>query len=106
MPGRELYPFGLTRAGMEQYVAAHPEEKAAIYSPWTVVRSAPLDLDPKLSQPVVSGVPAKLYTYQVPRGLCGVGEADGGGPARGGEAESGCGVCALFESAGGCAVVG
>jgi hypothetical protein len=63
VPGHELYPFGLTRAGLEQYVAAHPEEKAAIYSPWTVVRSAPLDLDPKLSQPVASGVPAKLYQY-------------------------------------------
>ncbi len=63
VPGRELYPFGLTRAGIEQYVAAHPGERAAIYSPLTVVRSAPLDLDPKLSQPVASGVPAKLYTY-------------------------------------------
>ena len=63
VPGRELYPFGLTRAGVEQYVVAHPDEKAAIYSAQTVVRSAPLDLDPKLSQPVVSGVPAKLYTY-------------------------------------------
>jgi hypothetical protein len=29
-----------------------------------VVRSAPLDLDAKLSQPVVHGVPAKLYTYK------------------------------------------
>jgi len=63
VPGHELYPFGLTRSGVEQYVAAHPGERAAIYSPWTVVRSAPLDLDPKLSQPVASGVPAKLYTY-------------------------------------------
>jgi hypothetical protein len=63
VPGRELYPFGLTRAGMEQYAAAHPDAKAALYSPWTVVRSAPLDLDPKLSQPVVRGTPAKLYTY-------------------------------------------
>jgi hypothetical protein len=49
VPGRELYPFGLARAGVEQYVAAHPDERAAIYNPWTVVRSAPLDLDPKLS---------------------------------------------------------
>jgi hypothetical protein len=61
VPGHELYPFGLTRAEVEQYVVAHPDEKAAVYSPWTVVRSAPLDLDPKLSQPVVYGVPAKLY---------------------------------------------
>ena len=63
VPGRDLYPFGLTRAGVEQYVAAHPDERAAIYNPWTVVRSAPLDLDPRLSQPVASGVPAKLDTY-------------------------------------------
>jgi hypothetical protein len=63
MPGRELYPFGLTRAEVEQYVAAHPDEKAAIYSPWTVVRSAPLDLDPKLSQPVIYSLPKKLYAY-------------------------------------------
>ena len=63
VPGRELYPFGLTRAAIEQYSAAHPDEKAAIYNPWTVVRSAPLDLNPVLSQPVVSGVPAKLFTY-------------------------------------------
>jgi hypothetical protein len=62
--GRELYPFGLTRAAVEQYVVAHPEQKDAIYDPWTVVRSAPLDLDAKLSQPVVHGVPAKLYTYK------------------------------------------
>ncbi|MDP9051155.1 MAG: Zn-dependent hydrolase [Acidobacteriota bacterium] len=63
MPGRELYPFGLTRTEVEQYSTKHPAEKAAIYSPWTVVRSAPLDLDPKLSQPVVYNVPEKLYTY-------------------------------------------
>ncbi len=63
MPGRELYPFGLTRTEVEQYSTTHPSEKAAIYSPWTVVRSAPLDLDPKLSQPVIYSVPSKLYTY-------------------------------------------
>jgi hypothetical protein len=61
VPGHELYPFGLTRAEVEQYVKAHPDEKAAVYSPWTVVRSAPLDLDPKLSQPVIYSLPAKLY---------------------------------------------
>jgi hypothetical protein len=63
VPGHELYPFGLTRTEVEHYSAAHPEEKAAIYNPWTVVRSAPLDLDPKLSQPVIYSVPTKLYTY-------------------------------------------
>ena len=62
VPGHELYPFGLTRAAIEQYAAAHPESKAALYNPWTVVRSAPLDLAPALSQPVVSGTPQKLFT--------------------------------------------
>jgi len=62
VPGHELYPFGLTRAEVEQYAAAHPDEKAAVYSPWTVVRSAPLDLNAKLSQPVIYNVPAKLFT--------------------------------------------
>jgi hypothetical protein len=60
--GRELYPFGLTRADVEQYVAEHPDEKAAIYDAHTVVRSAPFDLPAALSQPVVHGVPDKLYT--------------------------------------------
>jgi hypothetical protein len=62
VPGHELYPYGTTPATIERYVAAHPEQKDAIYSPWTVVRSAPLDLDPALSQPVMS-VADKLYTY-------------------------------------------
>ena len=61
-PGRELYPFGLTRAAVEQYVATHPDEKAAIYDAHTVVRSAPFNLPEALSQPVVYGVPEKLYT--------------------------------------------
>ncbi len=33
-PGHELYPYGLTRAQIEEYAAAHPEQKAAIYNPW------------------------------------------------------------------------
>jgi Peptidase family M49 len=37
-PGRNLYPEGLTRAGIEAYVQAHPSEKDAIYSPYTVLR--------------------------------------------------------------------
>ncbi len=36
-PGHELYPNGLTRAQIEQYVAQHPATKAAIYDPYTVV---------------------------------------------------------------------
>lgn len=38
LPGRELYPPGLTRAEIEAYVRAHPEQKRAIYSPYTVIR--------------------------------------------------------------------
>ena len=37
-PGRGLYPRGLTRGQIEQYVKDHPEKKAEIYSPTTVVR--------------------------------------------------------------------
>ena len=37
-PGRGLYPSGLTRAQIEDYVERHPEKKAEIYSPYTVLR--------------------------------------------------------------------
>jgi hypothetical protein len=37
-PGRNLYPEGLTNAQIEAYVKAHPAEKDAIYSPYTVLR--------------------------------------------------------------------
>jgi hypothetical protein len=37
-PGRALYPKGLTRDQIEQYVKNHPEKKAEIYSPFTVVK--------------------------------------------------------------------
>ena len=37
-PGRGLYPSGLTSAQVEDYVARHPEKKAEIYSPYTVLR--------------------------------------------------------------------
>ena len=37
-PGRALYPPGLTRDDMEKYVAQHPEQKAALYADYTVVR--------------------------------------------------------------------
>ena len=36
-PGHGLYPKGLTREQIEQYVKEHPEKKAEIYSPYTVV---------------------------------------------------------------------
>jgi hypothetical protein len=37
-PDCGLYPKGLTRQEIEQYVRDHPEQKAAIYSPYTIVR--------------------------------------------------------------------
>ena len=36
-PGHALYPKELTRGEIEQYVKRHPEDKAAIYDPFTVV---------------------------------------------------------------------
>jgi hypothetical protein len=38
-PGRGIYPPGTTLESLEKYVAAHPEKKAEIYSPTTVVRA-------------------------------------------------------------------
>jgi hypothetical protein len=43
-PGRALYPAGITRKEIDDYVAAHPEKKAEIFSPYTVVRRAGNDL--------------------------------------------------------------
>lgn len=37
-PGRNLYPPGLTRAQIEEYVKAHPAEKDAVYNPYNVLR--------------------------------------------------------------------
>ncbi len=37
-PGRGFYPAGITREEIEKYVKAHPEKRAEIYSPITVVR--------------------------------------------------------------------
>jgi hypothetical protein len=36
-PGHDLHPHDLTREQIEQYVRQHPEAKAAIYNPYTVV---------------------------------------------------------------------
>lgn len=36
--GRGFYPVGLTREQVEQYVKEHPEQKAAIYDQFTIVR--------------------------------------------------------------------
>ncbi len=40
-PGHELYPHDLTRDRVEQYVRDHPEDKAAVYDPYTVVKRRP-----------------------------------------------------------------
>ena len=37
-PGRALLPVGMTREQIEQYVKDHPDQKDALYSPFTVVR--------------------------------------------------------------------
>jgi Peptidase family M49 len=37
-PGRAIYPAGITRAEIEAYVAKHPDSKAQIYSPYTVIK--------------------------------------------------------------------
>src|ERR1700747_831177 len=36
-PGRALYPKGLSREQIEQYVKNHPDKKDEIYSPYTVI---------------------------------------------------------------------
>lgn len=40
-PGHELYPHDFTRERVDQYVKEHPEDKAAIYDPYTVVKRQP-----------------------------------------------------------------
>src|SRR6266404_5799753 len=37
-PGRGFYPANLTRAQVEQYVKEHPDQKAAIYNQFTIIR--------------------------------------------------------------------
>jgi hypothetical protein len=36
-PGRGFFPWGITKQEFDSYVAAHPEQKTALYNPWTVV---------------------------------------------------------------------
>ena len=36
-PGRGLFPENLTKAEFDSYVAAHPDQKAALYNPQTIV---------------------------------------------------------------------
>src|SRR5258708_2165770 len=44
-PGRNLYPQGLTRQQIEAYVKEHPEERDAIYNPYTILRCNGKKLD-------------------------------------------------------------
>lgn len=44
-PGDGFYPHGLTREQVEQYVKAHPEKRAEIYSPTTILRWHGKDLE-------------------------------------------------------------
>jgi hypothetical protein len=37
-PGHDFYPHDLTRASLDQYLKQHPEDKAAIYDPYTIVK--------------------------------------------------------------------
>jgi hypothetical protein len=37
-PGRAFFPWGITRAEFDAYVAAHPDQKDALYNPQTIVR--------------------------------------------------------------------
>jgi hypothetical protein len=43
-PGHALYPADLTRAQVDAYVAAHPDRKALIFDPYTIVRRKGADL--------------------------------------------------------------
>ncbi len=37
-PGRNIFPADMTRGEFDRYIAAHPDQKASLYNPWTVVR--------------------------------------------------------------------
>ncbi len=43
-PGHALYPADLTRARADAYVAAHPDRKALVFDPYTIVRGSGTDL--------------------------------------------------------------
>jgi hypothetical protein len=44
-PGRGFFPEDLTREKFDTYLAAHPDQKAALYNPQTVVRRNGVDLE-------------------------------------------------------------
>lgn len=43
-PGRALYPEGISRKEIDDYVAAHPDKKAEIFNPFTIVKRSGNDL--------------------------------------------------------------
>ena len=43
-PGHALYPAGMRHEEIEAYVTAHPEKRAQLYNPWTVVKRSGNDL--------------------------------------------------------------
>ena len=43
-PGRALYPQGITRKEIDDYVAAHPDKKVEIFNPFTIVKRSGNDL--------------------------------------------------------------
>jgi len=43
-PGHALYPADLTRTQVDAYVAAHPDRKALIFEPYTIVRRSGAEL--------------------------------------------------------------
>jgi hypothetical protein len=45
-PGRNLFPADLTHEELDRYVAAHPEQKAALYDSHTIVRRRGAALEP------------------------------------------------------------
>ncbi|MGA8676780.1 MAG: hypothetical protein WB621_16315 [Candidatus Acidiferrales bacterium] len=44
-PGRGFFPQDMTKEKFDAYVAKHPEQKTALYSPYTVVRDKPQTSD-------------------------------------------------------------
>ena len=88
-PGRGFYPATSPAPQVEAYVAAHPDKKAEIYDPYTLVRAGPGDrLDGRLyhdgSSPFVDGAAAALRQAAVSArrsGVCHVPAAAGRRPA-------------------------
>jgi hypothetical protein len=44
-PGRSIFPPDMTKQEFDGYIAAHPEQKAALYDPFTVVRRKGVTLE-------------------------------------------------------------